>query len=166
MTIPASPLARPAPLADAAKPPVYVHPGRLAASGTADTFTTVVGSGAVVCVWDPIRRVAGMAHFLLPEAGSAPPAPRYGDVALRTLLDQLGSVGGRSYRATIHGGSAPPIASGSGHLGDRNVAAATAFLALRGIMVVSRDVGGAGARRIVFDPAQGAVDVARVGAAP
>ncbi len=144
--------------------PVYVHPGHVAASAGPDAFTTVVGSGVAVCVWDPIHGVGGMAHFLLPEAGSAAPAPRYGDVAMGSLLDQLRALGGRSYRATVHGGSAPPIASERGHLGDRNVAAALAMLAQRGIMVVARDVGGAGARKIVFHSSRGAVEMVRVGA--
>jgi len=156
----------PAPIASLPPEPtpslVYVHPGRLAVSAGPDSFATVVGSGVAVSVWDPVRRVGGMAHFLLPEAGTAPPAPRYGDVALRSLLDQLAALGGRSFRAAVHGGSAPPIASESGHLGDRNVAAALSFLTLRGIMVVVRDVGGTGARKVVFHPVHGAVEVARV----
>ncbi len=143
---------------------IYVHPGRTAAAAGTSSFVTVVGSGAAVCVWDPVRRVGGMAHFLLPESGSAPPAARYGDVAMRTLLDQLAALGGHSYRATLHGGSAPPISSERGHLGERNVAAAVSFLRLRGIPVVRNDTGGAGARKIVFDPAQGAVEVTKVGA--
>lgn len=143
---------------------IYVHAGRLAASAGAESFTTVVGSGAVVCLWDPVRRVGGMAHFLLPEAGGAPAATRYGDVAMRTLVAQLDALGGRSYRGCVHGGSAPPIQAESGHLGDRNVAFALSFLRSRGIPVMQHDVGGAGARKIVFDPAQGGVQVSRVGA--
>jgi chemotaxis protein CheD len=142
----------------------YVHPGRLAASAGAEPFTTVVGSGAVVCLWDPIRRVGGMAHFLLPETGGAPAATRYGDVAMRSLLEQLNALGGRSYRGCVHGGSAPPIHAETGHLGDRNVAVAISFLRLHGIPLVQHDVGGAGGRKIVFDPVQGAVQVSRVGA--
>ncbi|HEX9049493.1 MAG TPA: chemotaxis protein CheD [Anaeromyxobacter sp.] len=143
---------------------VYVHPGRLAASGTAASFTTVVGSGAAVCIYDPVRGVGGMAHFLLPDRGNAPSATRYGDVALTSLLEELGKLGGHSYRATVHGGSAPPIVSETEHLGDRNVAAALSFLSSHGIPVLERDVGGKGARKIVFDLAGGAVQVTRVGA--
>ncbi len=143
---------------------VYVHPGRIAAA-RGGSFTTVVGSGAAVCVHDPVRGVGGIAHFLLPEAGSAQAATRYGDVAMRTLLDELAKLGGRSYRASLYGGSAPPIASESGHLGDRNVAAAIAFLAARGIPLLERDVGGVGARKIVFDVDRAAVQVVRVGGA-
>ncbi len=143
---------------------VYVHPGRMATRAGGGSFTTVVGSGAAVCVYDPVRGVGGMAHFLLPESGSAPAATRYGDVAMKALLEELGKLGGRSYRAMLYGGSAPPIAAESGHLGDRNVAAAITFLALHGIPVLERDVGGLGARKVVLDVTEGAVHVTRVGA--
>ncbi len=142
---------------------IYVHPGRTAAAAGGKSFTTVVGSGVAVCIFDPIRAVGGMAHFLLPEAGSAPQATRYGDVAMKMLLDELGKLGGYSFRATLYGGSAPPINSESGHLGERNVAAALTYLAARRIPVLDRDVGGAGARKIVFDVAEGAVHLTRVG---
>jgi chemotaxis protein CheD len=147
----------------AAASTVYVHPGRTAAARAPTSFTTVVGSGAAVCVYDPVRGVGGIAHFLLPEAGKAQAATRYGDVAMKLLLEELGKLGGRSYRATLYGGSAPPIASESGHLGDRNVAAAITMLALRGIPLLERDVGGVGARKIVFDVDGGRVQVTRVG---
>ncbi len=163
MSTPAEILARLAAIAPPAESAVYVHPGRIAAARGA-TFTTVVGSGAAVCVHDPVRGVGGMAHFLLPEVGHAPAATRYGDVALKALFDELAKLGGRSYRASLYGGSAPPIAAESGHLGDRNVAAAIAYLALRGIPVLERDVGGVGARKIVFDVSEGRVQVTRVGA--
>jgi chemotaxis protein CheD len=142
----------------------YVHPGRLVtARGDAD-FTTVVGSGAVVCVWDPVANVAGMVHFLLPEKGSAPPAPRFGDVALQQLMDELSKLGANAarLRAHVYGGSAPPIAAESGHLGERNVHAATAFLATQGIPLLHKDVGGSGGRKVVFLPASGRAEVVRL----
>jgi chemotaxis protein CheD len=145
--------------------PVYVHPGRTLACGLPRTLTTVVGSGVAVCLWDPGRRLGGLAHFLLPEVGSAPPAPRYGDVAMRSLVDELATLGGNALalRARVFGGSAPPITAERGHLGDRNVAAALAFLAGRNIPVLERDVGGAGARKVVFQLATGAAELSRLG---
>jgi chemotaxis receptor (MCP) glutamine deamidase CheD len=164
MSILAESHARLSAIAPQSESTVYVHAGRTAAAH-GGSFTTVVGSGAALCLHDPVRGVGGMAHFLLPESGRAPAAAtRYGDVAVRTLLDALGKLGGRSYRAALYGGSAPPIASESGHLGDRNVAAAVALLAVRGIPLVDRDIGGVGARKIVFDVAEGRAHVTRVGA--
>jgi chemotaxis protein CheD len=143
----------------------YVHPGRIASSMEAASFTTIVGSGVAVCIWDPLRHAGGVAHFLLPEAGNAPAAPRYGDVAMKKLVDELAALGAsaRGLRARVYGGSAPPIAAESGHLGDRNVAAALAFLEERGIPLLERDVGGNGARKVVFQPTNGSVEVTRVG---
>ncbi len=144
----------------------YVHPGRTFATADATTLVTVVGSGVVLCLWDSARRVGGFAHFLLPEVGTAPAASRYGDVAMKSLLDQLVALGAsaRGLRARLFGGSAPPIASESGHLGDRNVAAAQAFLQAHGIPLLDRDVGGTGARKITFDPLAGTATLTRVGA--
>jgi chemotaxis protein CheD len=142
---------------------VYVHPGRLAVSA-GQPFTTVVGSGVAICLWDAVRGIGGMAHFLLPEAGGAPPAPRYGDVAMKLLLEELTKAGAHagSLRARCYGGSAPPIASASGHIGDRNVAAALAFLVAHAIPVVDRDVGGGGGRKVVFSSRDGATELTRI----
>ena len=159
--------ARLAGMAPAADRAVYVHPGRTAAASGGTSFTTVVGSGAVVCVYDPVRGVGGMAHFLLPEAGSAPPAPRFGDVALRTLLEELARLGvpEKRLRARVFGGSAPPIATTGGHLGDRNIEAAHAFLKARFVPVLENQAGGNGARKVTFAPTSGMATVVRVGAA-
>jgi chemotaxis protein CheD len=156
--------ARTLPTQPAVAQSAYVHPGRLAASPTSDSMTTVVGSGAVVCIWDPSGSVSGMAHFLLPEKGSAPPAPRFGDVALAQLLDELKKLGAAPFRlrAAVFGGSAPPIGAAGTHLGDRNVEAATAFLVAHAIPVLQRDVGGAGGRKVIFTPAHGRAEVVRL----
>jgi chemotaxis protein CheD len=151
--------AAPAPSASA-----YVHPGRQLAGPATGDFTTVVGSGVAVCVWDPIANVAGMTHFLLPEKGNAPPAPRFGDVGMKQLVEELARLGAHRghLRAAVFGGSAPPIAAESGHLGERNVAAATTFLAAHGIAIVQKDVGGAGGRKVIFLPATGKATVVRL----
>lgn len=163
---PAVSVARPAAPtpAAAAQPSAYVHPGRLVTAKGPGEFTTVAGSGVVVCIWDAVANVAGMTHFLLPEKGSAPPAPRFGDVAMKQLVDELAKLGANRLRlrACVFGGSAPPIAAGSGHLGEKNVQAATTFLAANAIQVLQQDVGGSGGRKVVFLPAAGKADVVRL----
>jgi chemotaxis protein CheD len=138
----------------------------LASAAGGGEFTTVVGSGVVACLWDPVANVAGMAHFLLPEKGSAPAAPRFGDVAMAQLLEELVKLGGdrARLRASVFGGSAPPIATGSGHLGERNVEAALAFFRSSGITVVQKDVGGSGGRKVIFLGSSGRADVVRLSA--
>ncbi len=143
----------------------YVPPGRLLATTDPTPLTTIVSTGAVVCLWDPVSGVGGMAHFLLPEAGNAPPAPRFGDVALRMLLEQLVKLGApeRRLRAKVYGGSAPPIATTGGHLGDHNIEAALALLKARHVPVLENGSGGASARKIVFDLKTGVTEVTRLG---
>jgi chemotaxis protein CheD len=146
--------------------PVYVPPGRLATVRDGKPLTTIVSTGAVVCVWDSMTGVGGMAHFLLPESGSAPPAPRFGDVALQALFDELGKLGcpEKRLRARVFGGSAPPIATSGAHLGDRNIEAAHAFLKARFVPVLENQAGGSAARKVVFAPGSGQATVTRVGA--
>jgi chemotaxis protein CheD len=143
----------------------YVPPGRLLATDAPKPLTTIVSTGAVVCIWDPVSGVGGMAHFLLPESGSAPPAPRFGDIALRTLIDDLVKLGApeRRLRAKVYGGSAPPLVTQGGHLGDHNIEKALAFLKSRFVPVIENDSGGARARKIVFDPKAGTSAVSRIG---
>ena len=145
--------------------PVYVPPGRLLAGRDGKPLTTIVSTGAAVCLWDTVSGAGGMAHFLLPEAGSAPPATRFGDVALKTLVEELGKLGAseRRLRARVFGGSAPPIATTGGHLGDRNIEAALAFLKARLVPVLENQAGGNSARKIVFMPNTGRATVARIG---
>jgi chemotaxis protein CheD len=144
---------------------VYVHPGRTLAGSRGESFTTVVGSGIAVCIWDPVRGLGGMAHFLLPDSGNAPGATRFGNVAMKGLVESIGKLGGdvRRLRARLFGGNAPPIAEGGPHLGDRNLHAALEFLAAHTILVVQRDVGGKSARKILFNSRTGAAEVVHIG---
>ena len=146
--------------------PVYVPPGRLLATRDPRPLTTVVSTGAVVCVWDPVAGIGGMTHFLLPESGSAPPAPRFGDVALRTLVEELVKLGAseRRLRAHLFGGSAPPLLTdGGGHLGDRNVQAARSWLGSRSIAVWQAETGGSSARKVLFAPSTGSSSAKPIG---
>ena len=145
--------------------PAYVPPGRLLATRDPRPMTTIVSTGAVVCLWDPVSGLGAMAHFLLPESGTAPPAPRFGDVALRTLVDELVKLGAseRRLRARLFGGSAPPLTTEGGHLGDRNVQAARAWLGSRSIAIWEAEVGGASARKILFAPSTGSASAKPIG---
>jgi chemotaxis protein CheD len=148
--------------------PVYVPPGRLLVGLEGKPLTTIVSTGAVVCLWDAMTGAGGMAHFLLPEAGNAPPAPRFGDVALGTLVTELAKLGvpEKRLRARVFGGSAPPVATTGGHLGDRNVEAALSFLKAKFIPVIETQTGGNTARKIVFTPATGAASSVSIGLTP
>ena len=49
------------------------------------TLVTVLGSCVAVCLWDRIRRVGGMNHFVLPNDPRGERNARYGDFAIDEL---------------------------------------------------------------------------------
>lgn len=133
---------------------VYLHPGQLAVAGAPCTMTTILGSCVSVALFDPAIMVGGLNHYLLPSSPAGAPSPRYGDVAMRKLLDDLAGMGARPSRmvATIAGGAnvLDAFRRIGGGLGDSNVHAAELALAEAGVSVVSRSTGGRRGRRMTF----------------
>lgn len=138
-----------------ARVPVYLHPGQLLVSASPRAVSTILGSCVAVCLYDPRREVGGINHFLLPtHAGDARPSPRFGDVAMRTLLEDVLSRGARRehLRAGVYGGACvlEAFRSGAGHLGERNAEVALEFLYAQRILVERDETGGTRGRKLVF----------------
>lgn len=164
-------LAPDAPTADDAAPPVggmtFVHTGEVMSSTTGAVYSTVLGSCVSICLWDPNTGAGGINHFLLPDqVSNGLSSPRYGNVALRTLLGELDRAGVpvASLRAKIFGGAS---VLGNGvrlpdALGARNVELARVLLGLAGIPVVAEDVGGEHGRKLIFRTSDGAAWVRRL----
>ena len=134
---------------------VYLHPGELFASVDACAVTTILGSCVAVCLWDPVSRIGGINHFLLPEWNkTTQPSPRFGDVAMKALIDRLLALGAQRRRleAKMFGGACVLRAfqERETHLGARNVGAAEKFLHDHNIPVVGSDVGGQRGRKLIF----------------
>lgn len=130
-------------------------------------LSTVLGSCIGLVLYDLDMHLAGMAHILLPDgrATTTPvPAGKYADRAVPTLLEALVKHGGRraAVVAKFAGGArmfSRVTAGGAGDVGAANVAAVRAALTGLGIKVRADDVGGSRGRKIVFDPATGALDI-------
>jgi chemotaxis protein CheD len=121
-----------------------------------EVLTTVLGSCVSACIRDPVRRVGGMNHFLLPEGDAlAGGAMRYGVHAMERLINALLGRGAVRERleAKLFGG-ANVMASLSG-VGWRNAEFAERFLEQEGIRIVGGDLRGSAPRRIQFWPATG-----------
>ena len=132
----------------------YLIPGRVFVTKEPLAISTIVGSGVSVCLWDPIARIGGVNHFLLPEDSDPEPNTKFGNKANPELLQELLALGADAGRlhAKIFGGSEPPttFSSSPGTLGDRNVRVALQFLADEGIRLIDRETGGGNARKIIF----------------
>ncbi len=134
---------------------VYLHPGQIFVSPEPAEVTTVLGSCIAVCVFDRVLRCGGANHYLLPQwAGDGPSSARFGNVAVRRLVDRMLGLGCRKQdlEAKVFGGACTVEAlhRSNGHLGTQNAEVAVTTLRQEGVAVVADDVGGRRGRRLVF----------------
>jgi chemotaxis protein CheD len=139
----------------------YLYPGGIFADPRPHRVTTVLGSCVSVCLWDPVCRVGGINHYLLPLwNGEGLPTPRYGNVAIDHLVERLLILGCNRGRlaAKLFGGAAMwENPNGLLSVGERNIDLARRTLERHRIPVVGADVGGDAGRKIIFDTGSGSV---------
>jgi len=139
------------------------------AGGNSILYTVGLGSCVAITVYDPERRIGGLAHALLPSpgAGNGAPPGRYASTAVAELLARVqaeGAARGR-LRAHIAGGAAMFAAllpEGGRRLGPRNVRAARQALREAGVPLEGEDVGGTHGRSLFLDVADGSIRVTSV----
>lgn len=120
---------------------------------------TVLGSCVAVCLWDKVRGIGGMNHFVLPRDPRGENNPRYGDVAIDELeagLLWLGCQAG-DLQAKVFGGANVLAAGGGESVGSSNVRLALGRLHDRGIRVAVRRTGGTSGQQIRFNTGTGEV---------
>lgn len=143
----------------------YLYPGMLYAEPQESRVTTVLGSCIAVCLYDPVRSLGGINHYMLPFwNGEGLPTPRYGNVAIDALLERLQGFGCVASRlqAKVFGGAAMWDNGNSLiAIGERNIDLARRLLDRYQIPVVGSDVGGAVSRKIIFYTATGEVFLRR-----
>jgi len=134
---------------------VYLLPGQLFASSEPSTVTTILGSCVAVCVWDPVLKIGGVNHYLLPYwVGNGHSSGRFGNVAIKLLIDKLLAFGSkkRNLQAKLFGGACvlEAMRDREDHLGMKNIRVARKLLEEEGIPVISDDVGGSHGRKLIF----------------
>ncbi|SMX46208.1 chemotaxis protein CheD [Maliponia aquimaris] len=138
---------------------INVVQGEFSISEQAEVMlTTVLGSCIAVCMFDPMRRIGGMNHFLLPSReGEHVANVRYGAYAMELLINGLLRQGAdrSELRAKMFGGAS--MMGNLRDIGASNAAFARKFLSDEGIPCVAESVGGTSARRIRFWPTTGRV---------
>ena len=132
------------------------------AKGSGTLLASGVGSCVIVTLYDPKRRVAALAHALLPpsphrrdEESSARDA-KYVDAAIDVMLERMFACGAKrkNLEAKIVGG-ANMFAEFQSNVGRDNVAAAKAKLGAEGIELAGESTGGNVGRSVEFCVASG-----------
>ncbi|AJE46893.1 chemotaxis protein CheD [Celeribacter indicus] len=135
----------------------YIAQGEYAISGQEDAvISTLLGSCVATCLWDPVARIGGMNHFLLPEGPpSGTVVSSFGANAMELLINALarsGAARGR-LRAKVFGGA--EMYKGLTSAGSRNGLFVLSYLFREGIPCDGQSLGGYHARRVEFVPAEG-----------
>jgi chemotaxis protein CheD len=120
-------------------------------SDPTEVLSTILGSCVAVCMWDPLARIGGMNHFLLPgDAGRGSDKIKYGTHAMELLINGLLKRGAARprFEAKLFGGA--QMVNQFRDIGASNIQFARAFLRAEGIPCISESLGGTEARRVRF----------------
>lgn len=135
----------------------------LAVTEAPELLETLLGSCVAVILWDPARRRGAMAHALLPQCPAQYDGPiaKYVDTAILDMIRELSSRGSQTddLVAKLAGGAKMFGRTNSLNIGKRNIDAAERLLREHGIPLVATHTGGTEGRKIIFSPADGAVEV-------
>ncbi|MGQ8366532.1 chemoreceptor glutamine deamidase CheD [Glaciecola sp. 1036] len=147
---------------------VKILPGEYYATKENTLIVTVLGSCVSVCLRDPITRIAGMNHFLLPankdtvnfDSDSA----RYGVYAMEVLINHMIKLGAPKHRleAKVFGGGNVLKQLRINTVGEQNSAFILEYLKTENIPITAKDLLGEFPRKVYFFPLTGEVKIRKL----
>lgn len=124
--------------------------------------TYALGSCIAVVLYDPVARVGGMLHFMLPESALDAEKARqnpcmFADTGIATLFQSVAAAGGSTRRMTVRltGGAQVLDSQGVFQIGKRNYLAARRILWKAGVLIGAEAVGGEVSRTTRLEVATG-----------
>jgi len=139
-----------------------------------DTLVTyALGSCVGICLYDPVMKMAGLSHIMLPsvkeftDPAAAAQTMKYADTAIELLMKKMLSMGAGKIRlrAKIAGGAqmfAPVNNTSLAGIGERNVLAVKKELARLVIPIVAEDTGKNYGRTLYLTAADGVMRIKSV----
>ena len=140
-----------------------------------DAVTTLgLGSCVGIAIWDPNRKIGGLAHIMLPDSKAITNnsnIPKFADTGIEELVKQIVAIGGSrsSLVAKIAGGAQMFAFQSTGgntgaiRVGERNVEATKKKLAELKIKILAEDTGLNYGRTVIFYPETGDYVIKAVG---
>lgn len=137
-----------------------------------DAITTLgLGSCVGIVLYDPILKIAGLAHIMLPDSTqirSNENVAKFADTGIETLLNKLLQKGAQKSRITAKiAGGAQMFAFSTENamlsIGMKNVMATKRKLGELGIRIIAEDTGDSYGRTIEFYPETGQLLIKAVG---
>ena len=136
--------------------------------GKGRMVTHALGSCIGVTVFDPVARVAGMVHFMLPNKGAQGTRPpvdvgphAYGATAVPSLFRAAYALGAEKERLIVCAAGGAERSGGEEGLriGARNWAMLRKLLWKNGVEIAASDIGGTESRNMSLDLVSGAVEI-------
>jgi len=115
-----------------------------------DTLVTYgLGSCIGVTIWDPVSKVGGLLHFMLPESQSDPVKAKsnpalYADTGLPLLFKSAYQMGADKQRLLVRVAGGAQVLDGDGvfNIGKRNYIALKKIFWKVGVMIHAEEIGG------------------------
>ncbi|MCA1957938.1 MAG: chemoreceptor glutamine deamidase CheD [Nitrospira sp.] len=144
-----------------------ILPGEYFVSAEPMIVYTVLGSCISACIRDPVAKVGGMNHFMLPEPKEASTdswgeSTRYGSYAMETLINEILKRGGLKSRLEVKLFGAGKIYDGNIDVGARNAEWVLGFLQTEGLTPAKVDLGDVYPRKIYYFTDTGRVLVKKI----
>jgi chemotaxis protein CheD len=150
------------------KSTVCLSIGEYHASKEPAVVYTTLGSCVAACLFDPVTRIGGMNHILMPgkaHLDKCDAASRFGVNAMELLINALMKSGADRRRivAKVFGGAnVIPGISRKYAVGHKIAAFIVEFMATEKIRILSRDLGGIYTRKLFFHTDTGDVFMQRI----
>ena len=133
---------------------VFLLPGQYYVSRQPTVITTLLGSCVAVCLFNRTAGIGGMNHFMLPDSPPGKASGRYGDYAIRAIVEDMERNTGhlRGTEAMIFGGAAVigTLNSKGPNIGDFNADLARRMLEYYNIPITKELIGGYQGLKIRF----------------
>jgi chemotaxis protein CheD len=151
---------------------VKILPGEYYVTRHDEAITTVLGSCISACIRDPVAKVGGMNHFMLPEDNSVREASgrgapvvlstRYGSHAMESLINDLLKLGAQRQRMQIKVFGGGRVLAAMTDIGARNIDFVRKYLNVEQLPIDAQDVGGEQPRKVIYFPNEGKVRVRKL----
>jgi len=143
---------------------VKVLPGEFYVSTQDEMISTVLGSCVSACIYDPVRGIGGMNHFMLPEpmggergswADTVGRAARYGNDAMEQLINAILKAGGQRVNLEVKVFGGGRVLATMTDIGKRNIEFVKRYLGAERLAVRAEDLGDVHPRHVQFFPNTG-----------
>lgn len=128
--------------------------------------TYALGSCVGICLYDSEKKIAGLAHIMLPlsteATGNIDNKRRYADTGIMELIQTMNLMGASNSRMTAKIAGGAQMFKGNSsmfNIGERNVAAVKKVLAAYRIRIIAEETGADFGRTVFFHAEDGKMEV-------